>query len=117
MCHCLAGKTQIIDSSSIIESQDKVDWNIAMKEQYNANRISGMPPNYKQFIGPGDFHCAIPGDRFWYADSGDGSPVHLKLFNLVQTGDATTVESTDCHDRGPWFCRLGVDLRNKLQFV
>ena len=111
-------KTQIIDESSVIGSQDKVDWHNAMVSQYLPAAVrADHAPNYREFVGPGDFHCIIGGDRFWWADSGDGVPVHLKLHELVFGGGLPSVSSAYCTDKDPNYCKQGVDLRTTLAFI
>jgi hypothetical protein len=102
-------KTQKIDKNTIIDSQDKIDWNAEMNALYDPFRADD-PDNLLSLMGPGEYHCNVHADSHWNVDVGDGSPLYKVMHDMFLKD--VNPGNIDCRDNGS--CLNGVDLRDEL---
>ncbi|CAK9008135.1 Protein dispatched homolog 1 (Protein chameleon) [Durusdinium trenchii] len=102
-------KTIEVGSSQEVFSVDKISWNTKMETAYVP--FDGVAPNLHRIIGPGDYHCAVPGNRFWNVDAGNGVKLHKVLHDMF-ISDTPPVGDINCADISS--CENGVDLRPSI---
>merc|ERR1711871_51847 len=70
---------------------DKKLWAEAYKKMWRQSNVSKelqQLPNYREWVGWGDNHCAIPYQRYWWQDNNVSSQVgfsHIHLFEWVRS--------------------------------